>query len=102
MGSADFKVQVVLESYQRDTTLEEVCQRFEVPLAHVHRWRQEFQEKAPQLFLAGGAPAAQTGKRAKENFAAPTDKQPGEQEEPTSNHVLWGWFSKFLHGISWR
>jgi transposase len=48
--SADFKVKAVLESLQRDTTLEGVCQRFGVSRSQLMRWRQEFQEKAPDVF----------------------------------------------------
>jgi len=49
--SAEFKVKVVLESLQRDTTLEQVCQRFGVSRSQLTRWRQEFQEQAKSLFL---------------------------------------------------
>lgn len=38
----EFKLKVVLESFQRDTTLEAVCQRFGVSKSMVHRWRQDF------------------------------------------------------------
>ena len=38
----EFKLKVVLESLQRDTTLEAVCQRFGVSKSMVHRWRQHF------------------------------------------------------------
>jgi len=48
--AADFKVKAVMESFQRDTTLEAVCQKFGVSRAQLCRWRQEFQEKAPSLF----------------------------------------------------
>ncbi|GHO47165.1 hypothetical protein KSX_53280 [Ktedonospora formicarum] len=48
--TAEFKTKVVLESLQRDTTLEQVCQRFGVSKSMVHRWRNKFQEKAPTLF----------------------------------------------------
>lgn len=42
----EFKLKVVLESLQRDTTLEAVCQRFGVSKSMVHRWRQDFQANA--------------------------------------------------------
>jgi transposase-like protein len=50
-STADFKLKVVVESWQRDTTLEQVCQRFGVSRSMVHRWRQEIQQKAPEVFL---------------------------------------------------
>jgi transposase-like protein len=39
----EFKLKVVLESLQRDTTIEEVCRKFEVSSSMVSRWRQAFQ-----------------------------------------------------------
>jgi len=48
--SAEFKFKVVLESLQRDTTIEEVCHKFAVPSSVVSRWRQEFQQNGPRFF----------------------------------------------------
>jgi putative transposase len=47
----EFKLKVVLESLQRDTTLEAVCQRFGVSPSMVHRWRQDFQANAATALL---------------------------------------------------
>lgn len=47
----EFKLKVVLESLQRETTLEEVRQKFGVPNSMIHRWRQEFQAKAADIFV---------------------------------------------------
>lgn len=47
----EFKLKVVLESLQRDTTLEEVRTRFGVTNSMIHRWRQEFQAKAADIFV---------------------------------------------------
>jgi putative transposase len=49
--TADFKVKAVMESFQRDTTLEATCQKFGVSRSQLMRWRQEFQEKAPNVFV---------------------------------------------------
>jgi transposase len=49
--TADFKMKAVLESLQRDTTLEAVCQKFGISRSQLTRWRQESQEKAPSLFV---------------------------------------------------
>jgi transposase len=46
--SPEFKV--VMESFQWDTTIEEVCRKFDVPSSVVSRWRQEFQQNGPQVF----------------------------------------------------
>ncbi len=42
----EFKLKVVLESLQRDTTLEAVCQRFGVSQSMGHRGLQDFQANA--------------------------------------------------------
>ncbi len=47
----EFKLKVVLESLQRETTIEEVRQKFGVSTSMIHRWRQEFQEKAAGIFV---------------------------------------------------
>jgi len=49
--AADFKAKAVLESLQRDTTLEAVCRKFGASRSQLMRWRQEFQEKVPGLFV---------------------------------------------------
>lgn len=50
-STADFKAKAVLESLQRETTLEAVCYKFGVSRSQLSRWRQEFQEKVPGLFV---------------------------------------------------
>ncbi len=47
----EFKLKVVLESLQRETTIEEVRKKFGVSTSMIHRWRQEFQAKAADLFV---------------------------------------------------
>jgi transposase len=37
--TAEFKLKVVLESLQRDTTIEEVRKKFGVSTSMIHRWR---------------------------------------------------------------
>ena len=46
----EFKLKVVMESFQRETTLEEVCRKFEVSSSMVSRWRQAFQERGTEIF----------------------------------------------------
>jgi transposase-like protein len=41
----------VLESLQRETTIEEVRTKFGVSTSMIHRWRQEFQAKASSIFV---------------------------------------------------
>lgn len=40
------KLQVVLESIQRDTTLEAVSRKYNIVASVIIRWRREFKEKA--------------------------------------------------------
>jgi len=49
--SAEFKLQVVMESFQRDTTIEAVCRKFNVGRTQVHNWRTEFKKDAAKIFL---------------------------------------------------
>jgi len=46
----EFKLKVVLESMQPDTTQEEVCQKFGISSSMLHRWRKEFQANAASIF----------------------------------------------------
>src|SRR6266699_1106255 len=66
--TAEFKFKAVMESFQRDTTIEAVCRKFAVPSSVMNRWRQEFQQYGPLAF---------EGKR-KEQERAP---DPGESPE---------------------
>ena len=44
------KLQVVLESLQRDTTLETVSRKYKIVTSVIIRWRKEFKEKAAIVF----------------------------------------------------
>ena len=46
----EFKMKVVLESFQRDTKPEQIWRRFGISRSQLYRWRQEFQIKAPEVF----------------------------------------------------
>ncbi len=46
----EFKLQVVLESLQRDTTIETVCRKYGIVTSVVVRWRQEFKRRAAEVF----------------------------------------------------
>jgi transposase-like protein len=46
----EFKLKVVLESLQRDTTQESVCRQFGISSSMLHRWRKEFQQNADCIF----------------------------------------------------
>ena len=48
--TAEFKAKVVLESLQRDTTIEAVRAKYGVSNSMIHRWRAEFNQNVPLLF----------------------------------------------------
>jgi transposase-like protein len=48
--TAEFKAKVVLESLQRDTTIEAVRAKYGVSNSMIHRWRAEFNQNLPLLF----------------------------------------------------
>ncbi len=60
--TSEFKFKAVLESFQRDTTIEAVCRKFDVPSSVMSRWRQEFQHYGPSAF---------EGKRREQDKPAP-------------------------------
>lgn len=47
----EFKLKVVLESMQRDTTIEQVCRKYSVSYAAVNRWRKDFKANAAEVFV---------------------------------------------------
>ena|SRR3990170_2900649 len=47
----EFKLQVVLESFQRNTTIEEVCRRHDLAQSVVHKWRKTFRDKGASIFI---------------------------------------------------
>ncbi len=48
--TSEFQFKVVMESSQRDTPIEAVCRKFDVPSSMMSRWRQEFQQHGPAAF----------------------------------------------------
>jgi transposase-like protein len=74
----EFKVQVVLESLQRDTTIEQVCRNHGLAPSVVHKWRKLFRQKAPVIFADSnqlerfGYPAGQSPDELKRIIGAVT------------------------------
>lgn len=56
----EFKLKVVMESFQRDTTLEEVCRKFDLASSVISRWRQEFHHHGPEVFADKRSPRTRT------------------------------------------
>ncbi len=52
----EFKLKVVLESMQRDTTQEEVCKRFGVSSSMLHRGETSFRSMLPVCSLINAIP----------------------------------------------
>ena len=48
--SSQFKAEVSLESFQRDTTIEDVRQRYGVSKNTINKWRKTFRENLPVVF----------------------------------------------------
>lgn len=48
--SSEFKIAVVLESLQRETTIEAVCRKYGIHASLVNRWRKMFKERIGQVF----------------------------------------------------
>jgi transposase len=46
----EFKLKVVLESMQRDTTVEQVRRKYNVSWATINRWRKDFRANAAEIF----------------------------------------------------
>jgi len=68
----EFKVRAVLESFQRDSTIEEVCRRYGIASSVLNRWRKQFRENAVRIFL---------DKRNLKNRAISAGFKPGESPE---------------------
>lgn len=47
---SDFKVRVVLESFQRDTTIETIRRRYQVSSSVINKWRTMFKKNAHLVF----------------------------------------------------
>jgi transposase-like protein len=51
--SPEIKLKAVMESFQRDTTIEEVRRRFGVSKSAINNWRKQFKEFGPRIFNFG-------------------------------------------------
>jgi len=47
----EFKLQVVLESFQKNTTIEEICRRYDLAQSVVHKWRKTFRQSAASIYV---------------------------------------------------
>lgn len=56
---SSFKVQVVMESFQRDTTIESVRMKYQVPTTVINTWRSLFKKHAHEVFESNSRPKKQ-------------------------------------------
>lgn len=86
--TAEFKAKVVLESLQRDTTIEAVRQKFGVSNSMIHRWRQEFQQNLPQLFADKRNPKQKAASQGYAPGESPDDLKKIIGELTVQNEIL--------------
>ena len=84
----EFKLKVVLESMQRDTTQEEVCKRFGISSSMLHRWRQEFQSHAASVFQDKRVPKQKARSQGYEPGESPDDLKKIIGELTVQNEIL--------------
>ena len=84
----EFKLKVVLESMQRDTTQEEVCEKFGISSSMLHRWRKEFQTHAASVFLDKRDPKQKAQSQGYEPGESPDDLKMIIGELTVQNEIL--------------
>ena len=86
--TSEFKFKVVLESLQRDTTLEEVCRKYSVSSSMVSRWRQVFQQKGSEIFRDQRDPVSRSKAQGYEPGESPDDLKKLIGELTVQNDIL--------------
>lgn len=84
----EFKVQVVLESMQRDTTLDTVCRHHQLNRSVLNRWRTEFKDRAPGIFADTRNPATRARSQGFEPGQSPEDLKKIIGELAVQNEIL--------------
>ena len=84
----EFKAKVVVESLQRDTTIEEGRKKYGVSNSMIHRWRQEFQQNVPLLFGDKRNPKAQAQAQGYAPGESPADLKRIIGELTVQNEIL--------------
>ena len=83
-----FKLKVVLESMQRDTTQEEVCKKFGISSSMLHRWRKEFQAHAASVCYDQRDPKQKAHAQGYEPGESPDDLKKIIGELTVQNEIL--------------
>ena len=84
----EYKLKVVLESMQRDTTQEEVCKKFGIASSMLHRWRKEFQANAAGVFQDKRDPKQKARAQGYEPGESPDDLKKLIGELTVQNEIL--------------
>ena len=84
----EFKLQVVLESFQRDTTLEAVCRKHNIIRSTINRWRDEFKKRAPDIFTDQRNPDSRAKTQGFEPGQSPEDLKRMIGELAVQNEIL--------------
>ena len=82
------KLQVVLESYQRDTTIEAVCRKYNIVRSVVNRWREEFRQGAENVFVDKRNPKQKAKAQGYEPGQSPEDLKKIIGELTVQNEIL--------------
>lgn len=88
------KMQVVLESLQRDTTLETVSRKHNIATSVIIRWRKEFKEKASVVFTDKRNPKGKARANGFKPGESPDDLKRIIGELTVQNEIL-----KKVHGL---
>ena len=86
--TSEYKLKVVLESMQRDTTQEEVCKQFGISSSMLHRWRKEFQANAASIFHDKRDPKQKAQSQGYEPGESPEDLKQIIGELTVRNEIL--------------
>lgn len=84
----EFKVQVVLETFQHDTTLEAVGRKHNIVRSLLHKWRTEFKEHAASIFTSKRNPANRARAEGFEPGQSPDDLKKIIGELTVQNEIL--------------
>jgi transposase-like protein len=84
----EFKLKVVLESMQRDTTQEAVCKKFGISSSMLHRWKKEFQQNATGVFSDKRDPKQKAQAQGYEPGESPDDLKKIIGELTVQNEIL--------------
>jgi transposase len=84
----EFKVKVVLESFQRDTTLDAVARAHQLNRSVLNRWRTEFKDRSPDIFADRKNPSNRARAQGFEPGQSPEDLKKLIGELAVQNEIL--------------